>query len=143
MQMLWTLFAILGLAGSLMLNNLEFWQDTDAQGEIAAIGGSMRIYKTALVAYQSNNPAAAGAVADSQLGLPSWYRKTPGIGNVIVGDQAYVFYTQNMPGLASYLYKQSDNSIRVGIKQNGGLYNPGKGYITPLPNAIPDGSIVY
>ncbi|OPL21892.1 pilus assembly protein PilM, partial [Pseudomonas aeruginosa] len=75
MQMFWTLFAILGLAASVFLGNIQDWRDTETQGEIAAIAGSMQVYRGAVAAYQASNPAASGTVADTQLGLPTWYVK--------------------------------------------------------------------
>ncbi|AZM87010.1 hypothetical protein EIP87_33865 (plasmid) [Pseudomonas aeruginosa] len=45
MQMFWTLFAILGLAASVFLGNIQDWRDTETQGEIAAIAGSMQVYR--------------------------------------------------------------------------------------------------
>ncbi|HBO9583026.1 TPA: pilus assembly protein PilM, partial [Pseudomonas aeruginosa] len=54
MQMFWTLFAILGLAASVFLGNIQDWRDTETQGEIAAIAGSMQVYKGAVAAYQAS-----------------------------------------------------------------------------------------
>ncbi|WP_445677101.1 type IV pilus biogenesis protein PilM [Pseudomonas aeruginosa] len=143
MQMFWTLFAILGLAASVFLGNIQDWRDTETQGEIAAIAGSMQVYKGAVAAYQASNPAASGTIADAQLGLPSWYVKAPGISNVVQAGKVYVFYSQPKSGLAELLLKRTDNALTVGIKQNGNLANPRRGVISSLPSAIPDGSVVF
>ena len=37
MQMFWTLFAILGLAASVFLGNIQDWRDTETQGEICLL----------------------------------------------------------------------------------------------------------
>ncbi|KAG0759691.1 hypothetical protein G6F24_008885 [Rhizopus arrhizus] len=138
--MFWTLFAILGLAASVFLGNIQDWRDTETQGEIAAIAGSMQVYRGAVAAYQASNPAASGTVADTQLGLPTWYVKAPGISNVIQAGKVYVFYSQPKPGLAEALLKRTDNALTVGIKQSGNLVNPRRGVVASLPSAIPDGT---
>ncbi|HGY1474608.1 TPA: type IV pilus biogenesis protein PilM [Pseudomonas aeruginosa] len=143
MQMFWTLFAILGLAASVFLGNIQDWRDTETQGEIAAIAGSMQVYRGAVAAYQASNPTASGTVADTQLGLPTWYVKAPGISNVIQAGKVYVFYSQPKPGLAEALLKRTDNALTVGIKQSGNLVNPRRGVVASLPSAIPDGSVVF
>ncbi|OPE32407.1 type IV pilus biogenesis protein PilM, partial [Pseudomonas aeruginosa] len=90
-----------------------------------------------------SNPAASGTVADTQLGLPTWYVKAPGISNVIQAGKVYVFYSQPKPGLAEALLKRTDNALTVGIKQSGNLVNPRRGVVASLPSAIPDGSVVF
>ncbi|KJS79129.1 MAG: hypothetical protein JL55_13690 [Pseudomonas sp. BICA1-14] len=131
------------MAASVFLGNIQDWRDTETQGEIAAIAGSMQVYKGAVAAYQASNPAASGTVADAQLGLPTWYVKAPGISHVIQAGKAYVFYSQPKAGLAELLLKRTDNALTVGIKQSGNLVNPRQGVISSLPSAIPDGSVVF
>ena len=137
-------FLIAVFAAGLTMFNAETLSADNAQGEVAAISGSMSVYRGYVVTYAQANPGVTGVVSDASLGLPSWFNKMSGVSNYVTGGKGYVYYS-NAPGQLTYqLLKDTDNSAFVGIKQSGFVVNPLSGTSSiAVPAAIPDGVTVY
>lgn len=109
------------------------------------MGASLKIYRRAVANYADSNPGFDGAVSDIALGLPAWYRKIRGMGNVITGGRVYVYFDggANPEPLPALREMMGVPSALVGIKRSGRLVSPAAMTTVALPTAIPEGSIVF
>lgn len=142
MQLLWTLFAIL-FATTVVFNSDQINQNQGMiDAEIAAISGSMLIYRNHVAAYSEANPAFVGSAPDPALSLPTWYVKPPELDNYIGGGARYVYMTARLPGLAGALASKTE-STNVGTNLGGLLASPIKGNTgIHLPGQIPLNAVV-
>lgn len=117
----------------------------NADAETQVIAGNMMVYRNAVLAYAEANPGVTGQVSDSNLALPAWFAHVNGVANYVNAGKGYVFYPNSQNGLAYTILKMSNNSINVGIDQNGYVVSPlplsGPSTI-PVPAAIPNGAVV-
>ncbi|MDH0342155.1 type IV pilus biogenesis protein PilM [Chromobacterium haemolyticum] len=144
MQLYPFFFAISIFITSLLSQNLHTVEVNTQAGEAQAVSGNMEVYRNNVVNYARNNPGVTGTVADSALGLPTWFNRINGVSNYVMTGKGYVFYSAAQPQMAYMILKDTNNSIYAGIKKNGVLFNPINGVTTiSLPSAIPDGSVVY
>ncbi|KAG0166437.1 hypothetical protein DFQ30_007202 [Apophysomyces sp. BC1015] len=144
MQALSVFFAISLFLGAVFMQTQHKQESNAAIGEATAIGGNMGVYRNAVVNYARANTGVTSSVADTALGLPTWFNHMPTIGNYVTGGKGYVYFSTATPELAYLILKQSNNSVLTGIKRSGVLYNPLSGTTSiALPAAIPDGSVVY
>lgn len=109
------------------------------------VGTSLRIYRRAVGNYADSNPGFDGAVGDAALGLPAWYRKPRGMGNVIAGGRVYVYFDggANPEPLPALREMMGVPSALAGIKRGGRLASPAVVKAFALPAVIPEGSIVF
>lgn len=117
--------------------------ETITSGELAAVTGNMLVYRNAVAKYATNNPLASGSIADSALGLPTWYRKHASLGNYISTGRTYVFYTGgDLPGLVGSLHAKTE-SAAVGVNSSGALTTPTRGDTgIALPAGVPNQAVV-
>jgi len=132
------LLVIAGLLGTGQLQHNRMLTDA----EVVAVAGNMLVYRNAVSAYADSHPGFAGAVADSALGLPTWFSKKPGLANYLVAGRCYVFLPEVLPGLVGTLAKKSE-SINVGINVGGVLQSPTSAVTgIPLPAQVPLAAVV-
>lgn len=144
MQVLSVFFAISLFVGMLFMQNQHTLDINAKTGEASAVSGNLAVYRNSVVNYARSNPGVTGAVADTALGLPTWFVRINGVNNYVAGGKGYVYYSTSRPEAAYMIVKSSNNSIHAGINHGGYLYNPISGTTTiTLPAAIPDGSVVY
>lgn len=137
-------FSIVLFVTAVLLTNAQTANESNVQGELKAISGNMVVYQSYVVAYAVANPGVTGTVADTDLGLPTWFSKNSNISNYVAGGKGFTYATGGRPELAYQLLQDTGNSIFVGIKSAGGVANPLSGVSAiPVPSAIPDGSTVY
>lgn len=130
--------------GYLAMETVDAQKAQIDQAEAAAVAGNMAVYRNYVVAFAKANTSLNQAVADGSLGLPTWYRRVNGVENYVTAGKGYVYYSGAKPEATKLLYDQSGNSILVGTKRGGFLYNPSSGMTAvSLPAAIPEGSLVY
>lgn len=112
-------------------------------GELEAVSGNMLVYRNAVARYALNNPSATGAITDTALDLPDWYRKNSLLGNYVSSGQSYVFYSGgDIPGLAGALHAKTE-SVSVGINTSGILNTPARGNTGfSLPSQVPNHAVV-
>lgn len=112
------------------------------QAEINAVAGNLMVYRNVVSAFSEANPAFVGTATDAVLGLPTWYRRQPGMGNYLSNGKSYVFYTLPLPGLVGSLADRS-HSISVGTNSGGVLVTPVAGNTgIPVPAQIPATAVV-
>lgn len=119
-----------------------------SQAEAQTVGRNLAIYRVAVDSYFRANPAALGEVPDSALGLPAWFRKYRGLGNVVEPGRAIVYYAPapgSRPALTSLLApNEGSPSLLMGVARGGWLQSPGQATPTiQLPPAVPEGAIVF
>lgn len=142
MPLLWTLFAIL-FATAVVFNSDQFSQNQGmSDAEVAAMSGSMLVYRNSVVAYTEANPTFIGSVSDAALSLPTWYIKPPGLNNYVGAGTSYVYLTAALPGLAGALASKTE-STSIGTNQGGLLSSPNTGSTgIHLPGQIPLSAVV-
>lgn len=142
MPLLWTLFAIL-FATAVVFNSDQTSQNQGmSDAEVAAMSGSMLVYRNSISAFTEANPAFVGSVADAALGLPTWYIKPPGLSNYVGAGTSYVYLTTALPGLAGALASKTE-STNIGTNLGGILSSPNTGNTgIPLPGQIPLSAVV-
>lgn len=142
MPALFLLLAALSIGALFHSATITGQNNLAAKGQIDATSGSMLLYRNAVSAYTASNPHAVGTVQDSLLGLPSWYRKAPGLGNYVSAGTSYVFFTGDMPGLISSIHETTE-SIAIGVNESGVLVSPSGGApAIPLPPQVPQRAVV-
>jgi hypothetical protein len=141
-------FAILsvGVMTNSMYNTQQRVEQQQAEG--ANVGRNLAIYGNAVGSFARAYPSFTGPISDSSLGLPQWFRKHQGIGNIVALGQGYVFYTPpagSRPALGSFLTpSEGPPSLLMGIARGGWLQPPGQATPTvQLPAGIPEGAIVF
>lgn len=143
-------YAILGLAmastiAAMTRVSTKARLDT-SRAQVQAVAGSMAVYRNTVVIYAQANASVTGTVADSALGLPSWYVKQSVVSHYVTGGKGYVYVAAPAADLAYILAKKLGGTINVGINQAGYLHSPFSltNASTPiaLPAAIPTGAAV-
>lgn len=142
MPLLWAIFAI-AIATAVTFNaNLTSQNIGMSDAEVAAMAGSMLVYRNSVASFSEANPTFVGSVSDPALGLPSWYVKPPGLGNYVGAGKSYVYVTTALPGLAGVLASKTQ-STTIGTNQGGVLASPNSGSTgIPLPGQIPLAAVV-
>ncbi|RBB97363.1 pilus assembly protein PilM [Pseudomonas sp. MWU12-2115] len=113
-----------------------------AQSEVEAAAGNMMVYRNAVASFASSNPTMVGSVPDASLGLPTWYIKSPSLGNYVLAGRSFVYFAGRMPGLVDALVQRTE-SMNVGTNAGGVLYSPKAGNTgITLPAQIPVSSVV-
>lgn len=142
MQMMCWLFALMIFVG-VTASNINDEHTADHQdGESDAIATSMIIYRNHVSNYADANPGYTGAVSDSSLALPTWYRKFSGISGYVTAGRGFVYYS-GRPELVGILMDKTE-AITVGFNRNGLLVNPAHGTTAiTIPNVIPENAAVY
>ncbi|CCD29335.1 Type IV pilus protein PilM [Candidatus Glomeribacter gigasporarum BEG34] len=144
MPILSVFFAVLLSLGLFFMQNQHRLQANALTGEAAAITGNMRVYRNAVGNYARTHTFVTGAVADTALELPVWFRHRPDVQNYVVDGQGYVYFSPAQPELVTMLLKASEYAVLAGINQGGWLYNPISGITSVrLPIQVPEGSVVY
>ncbi|WP_241136349.1 type IV pilus biogenesis protein PilM [Achromobacter insuavis] len=138
----------LSLAGVTALQHSDDKEHViEARG--ATTGASIRIYRTAVAAYAADHPTVTGAVPDSELPLPTWFRNVYTVRNYVQGSKAFVYLVPQGAArvdLGTMTLSDQDEPLSafVGIAQSGLLQTPGAGATQiVLPTVIPNGSIVF
>jgi len=104
----------------------------------------MAAYQSWVAAYAKPRPTTSAAIADTSLGMPTWFVKPAGVGNYISGGKGYVWVSQANQAQAMRLASAAQGRAQGGIKAaDGRLQIPGSPVPGPvLPAAIPVGSLV-
>ncbi|MBC2385358.1 type IV pilus biogenesis protein PilM [Pseudomonas sp. WS 5096] len=142
MPLLWMIFAIL-FTTAVVFNSDQLSQNQGmSDAEVAAMSGSMLVYRNSVAAYREANPAFIGSVSDAALSLPTWYIKPPGLNNYVGAGASYVYVTTSLPGLVGALASKTE-STSIGTNQGGLLSSPNTGSTgIPLPGQIPLSAVV-
>ncbi|MEB0221349.1 type IV pilus biogenesis protein PilM [Pseudomonas sp. AB12(2023)] len=141
MPMIWVYLVVLIFSSYFLGENNKAALDTLTQGETQAIAKNMLLYKNAVAAFVDANPSTTGAIPDSSLALPSWFRTIQGVTNYVESGHVYI-YAAGRPALASAIFSQTQ-ALTVGINQSGRLVNPISGDTgIILPAVIPNLSVV-
>lgn len=138
MPALWLLFAITLFSGMISHLNQSSTERILSDSSPSIIAGNLLIYKNAVSSYASSNPTFTGQIPTAALNLPTWFRPSIHLGNLLQAGRVYVFYAgPDAPGLASELYKRTQ-SLSVGKNANGAFVSTASG-ITGLsvPQQIP------
>ncbi|WP_426780915.1 type IV pilus biogenesis protein PilM [Pseudomonas syringae] len=110
---------------------------------VSAIAISMLVYRNALAEYAYAHQTASGTVEDSQLDLPKWYFRYPGVEGVIEAGKSYAFYNFPPPRLVSEMVKLTDGSLAIGTASSGDLISPTSGNVgISIPASVPNGAAV-
>lgn len=132
------------LFSALTYKNAEIAASQNVAGEARAVSASMVVYKDHVSAYAKSHPGFAGAVNDSALGLPTWYRKASGIQHYMVAGAGYVYLVSAPPAVVSQLASDAGSLIRVGLNVSGQLVSPVSGPTGMfVPAQVPNGALVY
>lgn len=151
MWMMWIAAAIIVMTGYYSVNS-QVQNPTPAPMQSMALAGNMGIYRAAVVAYATSNPAFTGTVADGNLPFPTWYTPlTPSLWrNYIAADGTITIYASALPTIkiTSDIVSLSKNSILAGEARSatGTLYSPAAGdtgILLPAGVVIPNGSPVW
>lgn len=111
--------------------------------EAAVLSQSVALYGSRVAQYRSANAGFSGTAADAALGLPAYYVKFPGTGNVVSGGRSYVYMADVSGGVRGYVYRNLGKSgATVGYATGGRLVSPGGTDQGALPGGIPEGSVV-
>lgn len=103
----------------------------------------MAVYQRWVETYAQPRPSTSGTIADSTLGVPAWFARTPGINNYIAGGTGYVWFNPGTQALASRTASRAQGGVIAGVKIAGRLAVPGSSTLGPvLPAAIPEGATV-
>lgn len=107
--------------------------------------GALMVYAGRLASFRASNPTYAGAVPDSALQLPDWFRKPPTMGNIISGGQAFVYVTglAGGPPDATGFFQGREIAPRFGIVRSGNAVSIVLGVSLGALPSLPEGSIVY
>lgn len=123
-----------------MLRTEQHSNSAAEHSTIDTVSQSLLIYRTAVGEYRKSHPGFTGTA--SSLALPSWFRQPAGFGNIITASNAFVYYSQELPGLSAALYQETE-SLAVGINRGGRLVSPSRGDVgIALPAGIPEGAVV-
>lgn len=141
MPLIWVLLVALLLGDYMLTENSKNSEKDSISSENESIAGNMQVYKNAIVKYVELTPAAAGAIPDSALTLPTWYTRFQGVSNYVVAGKVYVYYVGRAE-LASIIVTKTE-SITAGINKGGILMHPREGNTgIALPAVIPESSVV-
>jgi hypothetical protein len=137
------LVAIFSLSALIFSSMQKSKEEIIVSGDLAAVTSNVLTYRNAVARYALNNPLASGVIADTSLGLPSWYRKHGSLGNYVSAGRSYVFYTGgDMPGLVGAIYAKTE-STAVGTNASGVLNTPARGNTgIALPAQVPNQAVV-
>ncbi|MDQ1090595.1 hypothetical protein QE400_000008 [Xanthomonas sacchari] len=131
------------LLATLSMSTAALSQQRALFSEAAVLSQSVSLYGAKVAQYQSANTGYNGSVSDAALGLPSYYVKFPGTGNVVSGGRAYVYMSNVAAGVRGYLYRDlAADGAMVGYATGGRLVSPGGADRGTVPAAIPAGSVV-
>lgn len=139
------LIGVLYVAGG----DLQVQERTERdQATAQSVGRNLAIYRVAVEAYYRANPTTTGEIPDGALGLPGWFRKHSGVGNLVSAGRAYVYYAPPAgvrPALSSFLApNEGGPSLLMGIVRGGWLVSPRQAAATiQVPPTVPDGAIVF
>lgn len=146
MSWLWGIVLLMVAAvGTIAVEQVDHTHASQRTGYAQVIVGNMMEYRNGVAAYAQAHPTATGAVADTNLALPTWFHRMSEVGNYVAGGQAYVYYVPSrMDGEASQLLQQTNGDLLAGINQNGRLFNSAAGLTSiAVPSAIPQGAVVF
>lgn len=105
-------------------------------------GQHLAIYGNVVKSYAAANPGYTGAVSDTSLGLPAWFKRTASEGCYVVAGTAYV-YASPPDRAAGLAMARAAGGSGSGYKENGNLTVPGIGpTTTSIPAAVPNGMAV-
>lgn len=106
------------------------------------LGTDLLVLRNALNVYWRANPGVDGLIPLAALGLPDWFKPTDQLYALIDGSNGYVYYTPQdfKPDLTALL--GANVSAYAGVARNGQLQSPYFLPTIPLPEVIPDQSIV-
>ncbi|HEX6705205.1 MAG TPA: type IV pilus biogenesis protein PilM [Albitalea sp.] len=146
MWIFWILTAMISLTGYFAMGAQGQAPELSAAAS-ADLARNMSVYRAAVLAYAAEHPAHSGAVPDSVLVFPSWYRRHPAWASIVDGRTVVVFATQRLPGdVVSDLMVLARNSLLVGVAdaQRRVLVSPLHGDTAlALPPGVPDGVPVW
>jgi hypothetical protein len=115
---------------------------TRQEARLDVLSGSMITYRNAVQDFIISNPAVSGAVSNSQLPLPAWFKPDYRLRAYADNGRGMVYLVEPVPGLPSSLYK-AYRSIYVGSSNNNQFQSVGpSGFASSLPGIIPDGVAV-
>src|SRR5260363_286465 len=104
MPILSVFFAVLLSLGLFFMQNQQRLQANALTGVAAAITGNMRVYRNAVGNYARTHTFVTGAVADTALEFPVWFRHRPDVQNYVVDGQGYVYLSRSAGvGVAVFL----------------------------------------
>lgn len=144
MPLMFLVFMLSIAVGSLSLMNSP--QEAIAmqeQSDAHAVKGNMWIYASAISRYKATNPAPGGSVPDAALGLPSWFQKPAGMGNMIVGPNWIVFYTHAgaRPLNLTPFFAKGKATSKFGVVASGSVVSALTGAQLSQAPGISDGSV--
>lgn len=131
------------LLATLSIGQAAVSQQRALLNEAAVLSQSVALYGAKVAQYRSANAGFSGSVADAALGLPAYYAKFPGTGNVVSGGRSYVYMSGVAGGVRGYVYRNLGKAgATVGYATGGRLVSPGGTDQGALPGGIPAGSVV-
>jgi len=146
MWVVWMMVAMLSLTGFVAVST-EVREPPVSTSEAADLAWNLAVYRNAVLAYASQNPAFTGTAPDSALPFPPWYKPAAPWGNKVLPGMVAVYGSRSMTvELATEMVTLAKGSYFVGIAdaKTGRLLSPllGDTGLT-LPPGIPDGVPVW
>lgn len=139
------LFLALGVWVSHTLADLARAPD-QPDGHAAAAAGNMMVWHNAAVTYVAGNPTHVGALPQSALSLPSWFRAVePWASTVGAGGNVatYLGSATTMPTwrIARGLAEVSGNYVGAGLVSGGLVAGGAAGTVVSVPSGVPNGAV--
>lgn len=143
---LWALFFAVAICFGAIFSATQHQLAADnIAGNASATAGNMMVYRNAVADYARANPGVKGAVTDQVLNLPLWYTRLTGVTNYVSGGTGFVYFANPSPEVVYQLVSITQNSVLVGVNQNGAVFNPVRGVSMislPANSPIPEGAAV-
>lgn len=106
------------------------------------LGANMLVIRNAVEAYLVATPSAIGNIPLNELGLPSWFTPHQAVHALVHDGRAYVYFTPRDSRVSLRELLGAEPPGLIGIARHQQLISPRLNTLIPLPEAIPEDSIV-
>lgn len=109
----------------------------------SAMANNFWAYRGAVGDYQFRNPAASGAISDSNLVFPLGYQRNALWSNTIQAGVLYTYSNQPLPsGVVKAIADRGGNTLVIGIARTNVMTSLTSAVSFTIPPMIPNGAVV-